>query len=156
MEKDFDFDSIGKNTPYRVPDDFFKKMQDETLRRIDDEKHKHRHLRFVIYSTIAAAAILACVIFIPMSKNNSRVGEGPLTSAIAGKPTDTLTAQVNKSALTMKEVPEVAKIEAAPSVAKSEVRKSKVENRDDEWIEQLSDEDLNSLIALSENDIFLN
>lgn len=156
MEKDFDFDSIGKNTPYRVPDDFFKKMQDETLRRIDYEKHKHRHLRFVIYSAIAAAAILAAVIFIPMSKNNSGVSGGPLTSEIVGKSVDTLTAQVNNIAVSMKEVPEVTKIEAAPSVAKSEVRKAKVKSSDDEWIEQLSDEDLNSLIALSENDIFLN
>ena len=31
MEKDFDFDSIGKQTPYVVPDVFFDSMQQEVL-----------------------------------------------------------------------------------------------------------------------------
>ena len=29
MKKDFDFDDIGKKTPYRVPEGFFDEMQRE-------------------------------------------------------------------------------------------------------------------------------
>ena len=48
MNKEFDFDDIGKKTPYRTPDNFFEDMQQK-----------------VFSTAIAAAAILAGVLFVP-------------------------------------------------------------------------------------------
>ena len=36
MEKEFDFNSIGKRTPFRTPDGFFERMQAETMKRVAD------------------------------------------------------------------------------------------------------------------------
>ena len=33
MDKDFDFDNIGKRTPYRTPENFFEEAQHKILER---------------------------------------------------------------------------------------------------------------------------
>ena len=50
MDKDFDFDNIGKRTPYRTPDNFFEETQ-----------RKKR----IIPTVIAVAAVLAGILFTP-------------------------------------------------------------------------------------------
>ena len=40
MDKDFDFDNIGKRTPYRTPDNFFEETQRKILERTVDEQRK--------------------------------------------------------------------------------------------------------------------
>ena len=42
MNKDFDFNEIGKRTPFRTPEGFFERMQAETLKRAAEEKRKGR------------------------------------------------------------------------------------------------------------------
>ena len=46
MDKDFDFDKIGKKTPFRTPEGFFERMQAETMRRVEEEKRKRMISRF--------------------------------------------------------------------------------------------------------------
>ena len=36
MDKDFDFDNIGKRTPYRTPDNFFEETQRKILERTQE------------------------------------------------------------------------------------------------------------------------
>ena len=38
MKKDFDFDDIGKRTPYRTPDGFFEDVQRKVMERAGDRK----------------------------------------------------------------------------------------------------------------------
>ena len=40
MEKEFDFKNIGKQMPYRTPDGFFDRMQEQVSARTKVEKHK--------------------------------------------------------------------------------------------------------------------
>ena len=42
MKKDFDFDDIGKKTPYRVPEGFFDEMQREVQKRTYADKPAKR------------------------------------------------------------------------------------------------------------------
>lgn len=65
MNKEFDFDDIGKKTPYRTPDNFFEDMQRKvTERTYGGQRRKHRWQ--IMFSTaVAAAAILAGVLFAP-------------------------------------------------------------------------------------------
>ena len=42
MEKDFDFDKIGKNTPYFTPEGFFDDMQKKILLTAERDIRKHR------------------------------------------------------------------------------------------------------------------
>ena len=42
MDKDFDFDNIGKRTPYRTPNNFFEETQRKILERTVGEQRKKR------------------------------------------------------------------------------------------------------------------
>lgn len=48
MDKDFDFDNIGKRTPYRTPDNFFEETQRKILERTVGEQRKKRRLKRII------------------------------------------------------------------------------------------------------------
>lgn len=62
MNKEFDFDDIGKKTPYRTPDNFFEDMQQKVMERTcGGQRRKHR-LQIMFSTAIAAAAILAGVL----------------------------------------------------------------------------------------------
>ena len=53
MDKDFDFDKIGKKTPFRTPEGFFERMQAETMRRVEEDKRKRMISRFKWGGSIA-------------------------------------------------------------------------------------------------------
>lgn len=71
MENNFDFDSIGKRTPYRVPDGLFDTMSNNVLQRIGSEatsapvqahaapRTKPRRTRRLLVWAAAAAAVVA-------------------------------------------------------------------------------------------------
>lgn len=53
MNKEFDFDDIGKKTPYRTPDNFFEDMQQKVMERTcGGQRWKHR-LQIMFSTAIA-------------------------------------------------------------------------------------------------------
>ena len=70
MEKEFDFNSIGKRTPFRTPEGFFERMQAETLSRVAEEKRKKKlyRLKWGVSVALAAAAMVCGIIFFPSTK----------------------------------------------------------------------------------------
>ena len=67
MNKDFDFNEIGKYTPFRTPEGFFERMQAETLKRAAEEKRKTKlyRLKWGVSLALAAAAMLCGFLFLP-------------------------------------------------------------------------------------------
>ena len=65
MNKEFDFDDIGKKTPYRTPDNFFEDMQQKVMERTYGGQCRKRRLQIMFSTAVAAAAILAGVLFVP-------------------------------------------------------------------------------------------
>lgn len=65
MKKDFDFDDIGKKTPYRVPEGFFDDMQREVQKRTYADKPANRRLWIAASTSIAVAAVLIGFLFMP-------------------------------------------------------------------------------------------
>ena len=67
MEKDFDFNSIGKRTPFRTPEGFFERMQAETMKRVAEEKRKKKlyRLKWGVSVALAIAAMVCGIIFFP-------------------------------------------------------------------------------------------
>ena len=65
MKKDFDFNEIGKRTPYRTPEGFFENVQANILKRADEEKKRRRLLNFRlgISVALAVAAMICGVVF---------------------------------------------------------------------------------------------
>ena len=67
MSKEFDFNEMGKRTPFRTPEGFFERMQAETLMRVAQEKRKRKLLRLKwgVSVALAIAAMLCGFIFLP-------------------------------------------------------------------------------------------
>lgn len=69
MEKDFDFESIGKRMPYKIPADTFGMMENGVLRTLrEDVKRKPAHgilRRYIIAGLAVAACIASFVILRP-------------------------------------------------------------------------------------------
>lgn len=65
MNKDFDFNEVGKRMPFRTPEGFFEKMQAETMVRIKAEKRRKKlyRLKIGITAVLSAAAIWCGVMF---------------------------------------------------------------------------------------------
>lgn len=71
MDKDFDFDEIGKKVPYRTPEHFFEEMQQEVMQRTygvqpvphRPKQRKHR-MKVLLSAAIATAAMLAGIVFV--------------------------------------------------------------------------------------------
>ncbi len=118
MEKDFDFDNIGKRTPYCTPKGFFEESRQEIMERTFASQRRKRRLRLIIAGAIAAA-VLAGLLFAPSF---------PFSDKATDDFSDRLAVETN--------------------VTSSDPM--------DQWIKELSDEELEELVLFSENDIFLN
>ena len=82
MKKEFDFDEIGKQTPYRVPEDFFEEVQQKVMVRTGCRYRQKRRIRMVISATLAAAAVVTGLLFFPFSSQTQST-KAPASSALA-------------------------------------------------------------------------
>lgn len=65
MKKEFDFDDIGKRTPYRTPENFFENMQTKVMERTGMKQQRKSHLKLIVATVVAMAAVVAGLLFIP-------------------------------------------------------------------------------------------
>ena len=65
MKKEFDFDDIGKKTPYRVPEGFFDEMQRNVRKHTYGSKPAGHRLWITVSAGIAVAAVLIGFLFMP-------------------------------------------------------------------------------------------
>lgn len=120
MEKDFNFEDIGKQTPYRTPEGFFDKMQERIMEQTLKKKDKKPfRLKLVLTTVLSAAALLAGVLF------------------LASPPSDTNELSSNSFI-----------VSTNLSTSYSEAM--------DQYVEDMSDEELAEWIEFSENDVFMN
>lgn len=127
MNTDFDFDNIGKRTPYRTPEGFFDEMQRNVMQRTcGEQRRKRRRLAMIISTTVAMAAIFAGLLFVPSFYQHPDEIVSP-----------------RETVLTIKK--------------NSNIKTAALEQTSaDKWIKELSDEELEELVNFSENDLFLN
>lgn len=71
MDKNFDFNQVGKRMPYATPDDFFAKMQSNILDavqdsspKVTDAKTKKRHVRKWLWPVSLSAAAAVAAMFV--------------------------------------------------------------------------------------------
>ena len=160
MNNDFDFDKIGKTTPYLPPKGFFNDTQDKIIRKVREDHARRRRLRIAVITTMAAAAFIAGWILMPQS-NGDLPASNPLTaqSVTADQESTQKVAKVITPVQTEKETPVRISNNNTEEAENSSVENSVTPNDrslNDDWIEMLSDEDLNTLTALADNDEFLN
>ena len=109
MKKDFDFDDIGKRTPYTTPDGFFEDMQRKVMERTGMKQQRKSHMKLVISTAVAIAAMLTGLLFVPSFYQTDDVK--PSSSNVLA------------------------------------VERSKGTDTEDKWIKELSDEELEELVA---------
>lgn len=157
---EFDFRNIGKTTPYLIPDNFFEEMQNAVLAQTCKHHSKRRAVRIVVMAALAAAAVLAALIVLPLSpKSSESVCQQTVQKTTNEKvelktdtPTDTQMAKTTPATVTSAVHHHQPVIPAAHQSSYTE----ESTNDEDGWIENLSDNDLDALTALAENDVFLN
>ena len=67
MEKDFDFNAIGKRMPFRTPEGFFENAKADILKRAGEERRKRKFFRLQVgvSMALAVAAMVCGIIFLP-------------------------------------------------------------------------------------------
>ena len=72
MEKEFDFNAIGKRPPFRTPEGFFQRMQAETMKRVEEEKRRKKlyRLKWGVSMALAIAAMVCGFIFFPATPSD--------------------------------------------------------------------------------------
>lgn len=87
MEKDFDFNAVGKRTPYRIPEGFFERMQAETLERVAEEKRKKKlyRLKWGVSVALAVAAMLCGLVFFPSTQPEPMELSGEWVAQMSGE-----------------------------------------------------------------------
>lgn len=160
MNNDFDFDKIGKTTPYLTPEGFFNDTQDKIIRKVREDHARRRRLRIAVITTMAAAAFIVGWILMPQSNGNLPAPNPLAAESITADSENTQkVAKVTTPVQTEKETPVRTSYNDAEKAKSSSVDTSVTpddRSLNDDWIEMLSDEDLNTLTALADNDEFLN
>lgn len=72
MEKEFDFDRMGKRMPYKTPEGFFDEMEANIWKEVQSElpqthKRKPYRLRILAGAMAVAASIALLLVFSPFS-----------------------------------------------------------------------------------------
>lgn len=89
MEKNFDFDKIGKRMPYTVPEGFFDEMEQNIMRQAgikqaETPRRKRPLMRVIITAvTSVAAAVALFVVFNTGMKNENAVQFNDVEQAFA-------------------------------------------------------------------------
>lgn len=64
MNKEFDFDDIGKRIPYRTPETFFEHNRREILKHTcGEERHERNRFRVIVPAILVVAALLVGILF---------------------------------------------------------------------------------------------
>ena len=73
MKKDFDFDDIGKRTPYRTPDGLFTMSAGVVVERAGVKQQRKSHMKLIISTVITMAAVLIGFLFVPSLRQADEV-----------------------------------------------------------------------------------
>ena len=80
MKRDFDFEEVGKQVPYQIPEGFFEEMQKNVLEQTKKRKTNNKTLVLRLVPVIsAAAAVVAAVLFLPI--HTEQIKDNSLTQA---------------------------------------------------------------------------
>lgn len=68
MKEKFDFEEVGKQVPYTIPEGFFERMQEQVMHSIERPAPRRNLFRVWAGAISAAAAIVVLVLCLPVSR----------------------------------------------------------------------------------------
>ena len=101
MKNMSDFDQLGKNAPFKVPDDFFENI---TLKTLDEAKRRpHKSFSHKIKITLSiAASILVLIVsgfFISRNINDSKKGSSEMSETFLDETIENIMASMTEEEL---------------------------------------------------------
>lgn len=72
MTQPFDFDKVGKRTPYRVPEGFFEDMQQQVMNRVEPRRRRGPLLWRISSAIVGVAAVVSALVFLPRTQTESQ------------------------------------------------------------------------------------
>jgi hypothetical protein len=159
MEKDFDFEMIGRKMPYTAPEGFFDDVELKVSERIH-RRRKARRIRMVVATIFAAAAMFIGIIMLPTGESAVDTQQPAKAIACQTRQTDSDKVTIDNRETAVQQImpAETNKTsgrQAEKSIPKPVEKEISTKNKDDEWIKHLSDDDLESLSTMSDNDVFM-
>jgi len=148
MKEDSEFQEIGKNTPYKVPDGFFEKISEKTLRKAKQREQNSRKI-LIVLRTFAVAASLAAIALLAYFMTGTEKPE--IKQLVQSKQTEVidtirLTEVISKK-ITITEIKKEAPV-------KTTIKETKPEEITD-VLSELSDDELLQLAAMYKSDLFI-
>ncbi len=142
MKDDIEFPGIGKNTPYKVPEDFFENISEKTLRKSIQREHSRRK-RLFLWRSVAVAASLTAVIAIGYLNLWPGIKPDSKQVVLDKQPAEQQIIQQKQESIKTKTVPEIT---VAGGNNKEELN---------DVLPDLSDEELLQLAAAYKTDLFI-
>ena len=148
MKEETEFQEIGKNTPYKVPDGFFEKISEKTLRKAKQREQNSRKI-LIVLRTFAVAASLAAIALLAYFMTGTEKPE--IKQLVQSKQTEVidtirLTEVISKK-ITITEIKKEAPV-------KTTIKETKPEEITD-VLSELSDDELLQLAAMYKSDLFI-
>lgn len=163
MKTEFDFQQVGKRTPYRVPEGFFGAFQQQVMAEAKRRRQLRRRRRTLWLSLAGVAGVAAAILCFVLPVGHDIVPEvnNVSWSNLAAGPVATTSLTAQHTAPVAPE-PTVAEAEAPePAVAhKTGSRpvarpKQEAPVSEHEYIASMTDEDLDEVVSMIQTDPFL-
>ena len=146
MNSEFDFDKIGKQTPYKVPAGFFDEITTRTLEKAKERERKSKIRR--IYAAVSVAASFLIVVSFAIVLNVQQQKQQPENVSVA-EPVKTEKLLVDSVFADSAQVIKTEKETEKPVAAKPETLDNLLAEMTDEELGQLAD-DLNDELFVDE------
>jgi hypothetical protein len=159
MKDKIDFDKIGKNSSYEVPEGFFENISQRTLQKIKAREHKQQKILFLtkILGATASLAILLTIAFIFKGTDPKITDKMMITQEKIVPVQDTSSQYISfKSTPPQKvKIVDMAKAPAKIQVAQAETDTSVIKNEKiDDVLADMSVEELQQMAILYKADPF--
>lgn len=156
--KDFDLEKFDKKVPYSVPEKFFEEMQELVIQKTTLKSSKKTKVFHLFSSkTIGIAATVVLLVGLTFLWNKTKTEE----SSFENKSINVITSNQNNAStdLTNKDSQTLTYVEKTENQAdgneKKLVNHSKVKEEHDHFFSSLSDEELDAIMDITEQDIYL-
>ena len=148
MKEETEFQEIGKNTPYKVPDGFFEKISEKTLRKAKQREQNSRKMLITLRIFAVAASMSAIALLTYYMTGTEKI---EIKQSVQNKQTEVIDTIRQTEAITKKTT--IAEIKKVAPV-KMSYKETKPEEITD-VLSELSDDELLQLAAMYKFDLLI-
>lgn len=148
MKEETEFQEIGKNTPYKVPDGFFEKISEKTLRKAKQREQNSRKMLITLRIFAVAASMSAIALLTYYMTGTEKI---EIKQSVQNKQTEVIDTIRQTEAITKKTT--IAEIKKVAPV-KMSYKETKPEEITD-VLSELSDDELLQLAAMYKSDLLI-